>query len=293
MMASLTAPASAAPGAAPGAAAQPRHHLAYLTANDRRGFALDYLHFRNMARRDPGVPLVEVTIAISEVRPFSRSDRRAVEGLVRFAERSPWLQVRAVIWKSNIGRDFSSAQACLRSIAEDAGSQDYVMVRNRSAYGPLLDDWYGAYISQYLRHPDTGLVGSTINLVGHPNLPADGSEPRHVQTYVYLSEWRHLAPMVDDFPAGTCTERMDVIAQGEIGLSRRIMESGLRISSLQWPEYAFGASTPDEPSLPHEDIKGRVGGLPFLYKFRGYLWSPAAVVARLGWMLGSLARAGR
>jgi hypothetical protein len=276
-------------------AAETRNHLAYLTANDRRGFAVDYLHFRNMARRDPGVPLVEITIAVSEVRPFSRSDRRAVEGLVRCAARSPWLRVRAVIWKGNIGRDFGSAQACLRSIAEDARGDDYVMVRNRSAYGPLLDDWYSAYISQYLRHPDTGLVGSTINLVGHPRIPggADGGAATHVQTYVYLSEWRHLEPLLDDYPASGCVERLDVIAQGEIGLSRRIMENGLRISSLQWPAYAFGASSPDEPSLPHEDIKGRVGGLPFLYKFRGYLWSPTAVVARLGWILRSPADAGR
>jgi len=145
-----------------------RYHLAYLTANDRSDFIADYLHFRNMARRCPGVPHVEITIAVSRVRPFSAAYTRALDGLVRCAAASPWLSVRAVIWKGNVGRDFGSTQACLKSIAEVATVQDYVMVRNRSAYGPLTDSWYSAYIEQYEKHPATGLVGSTINLIGHP-----------------------------------------------------------------------------------------------------------------------------
>lgn len=267
-----------------------RYHLAYLTANDRRDFIADYLHFRNMARRCPGVPHVEITIAVSRVRPFSAADTRALDGLVRCAAASPWLNVRAVIWKGNVGRDFGSTQACLKSIAEVATVQDYVMVRNRSAYGPLTDSWYRAYIEQYEKHPATGLVGSTINLIGHPSKP-DNADSRHVQTYVYLSQWRHFEPLIDDYPGSKCTDRLEIIVQGEIGLSWRIMDSNLQISSLYWPDHAFSASSPDDPSLPHEDIKRKAVGLPFQYKFPGYLRSPSAFFRRLAW-LGWLA-AGR
>lgn len=267
-----------------------RYHLAYLTANDRRDFTADYLHFCNMAQRCPGVAHVEITIVVSRIRSYPAADTRALDGLVRCAAASPWLSVRAVIWKGNVGRDFSSAQACLKSIAKIATVQDYVMVRNRSAYGPLTDSWYRAYIEQYEKHPATGLVGNTINLIGHPLKP-DNADSRHVQTYVYLSQWRHLEPLIDDYPGSKCTARLEVIAQGEIGLSRRIMDSNLQISCLYWPDHTFSASSPDDPSLPHEDIKRKAVGLPFQYKFPGYLRSPSAFFRRLVW-LGWLA-AGR
>lgn len=264
-----------------------RYHLAYLTANDQRDFSVDYLHFRNLARQSPGVAHVEITIAISRVRPFSPANFRQIEALVKCAAASPWLSVRTVIWKGNIGRDFSSARASLQSIGETASANDYVMVRNRSAYGPLTDSWYQAYVEQYERHPGTGLVGSTINLSGPPTLPED-EDGRHVQTYVYLSQWRHLEALIDDFPGCQCTDNPGAILHGEIGLSRQMMARGFKLSCLYWPEHAFGMTSHDDASLPHEDIKGTVTGLPFLYKFPAYRRSRGPFLRRLAW-LSSLA----
>jgi hypothetical protein len=264
-----------------------RYYLAYLTANDQRSFLLDYLHFRNMAVRDPGVPAVDVVIAISRVRPFSAADRRDLEYLVRHAAESPWLRIHAVIWKGNVGRDFGSADACLKWIARAARPDDYVMVRNRSAYGPTSGDWYRAYVSQYRRHAGTGLVGSTINLIGHPKISRDGLSP-HVQSYVYLSEWRRFAALLADdrgYPGSRCTERLDLIEQGEIGLSKRVMESGLRISSLYWPEYAWGSGDAIEPSLPRADIKSEAREVPLSHRLRGYTLSPSALKMRTEWAL--------
>jgi hypothetical protein len=270
-----------------------RYYLAYLTANDLGSFNLDHLHFRNMARRDPGVPFVEVVVAVSEVLPFSATDRRSLELLAECAAQSQWLGVSVVIWKGNVGRDFGSARACLKWIAESARDEDFVMVRNRSAYGPLCGDWYGAYIAQYRRHPNTGLVGSTINLVGHPKIPPGEVWSPHVQTYVYLSKWRHLEPLVADYPGSSRASRPEVIAQGEIGLSRRIMGGGLRISSLCWPDRAFDTQSPDDLSLPHTDIKSEVRGLPFLYKQSGYTYRPQALAARAVWVMRGLSHKSR
>ena len=255
-----------------------RYHMAYLTANDQIDFAIDYLHFCNMARLCPGVAHVEITIVVSRVLPVSAADVQALDELVRCADASPWLSVRAVIWKGNIGRDFGSAQAGLKSIARIATAQEYVMVRNRSAYGPLCEYWYRAYIEQYKKHPRTGLVGSTINLIGHPSRP-DNADARHVQTYVYLSQWRHLESFINDYPGSTCKDRIDVIVEGEIGLSRRIMGNNLQMSCLYWPEHAFSVPGASDQSLPHEDIKRKVVGLPFQYKFPEYLRSPCGLAA--------------
>jgi hypothetical protein len=259
-----------------------RYHFAYLTANEQRGFFTDYLHFRNMARYLPGVAPVEITIAVSLVRPFSTDDARALEGLVRCASASKSLRVRAVIWKGNVGRDYSSAQACLKLIGEDASDDDYVMLQNRSAYGPLTNSWYKAFIDQYQKHPGTGLVGNTINLLGHQTMPKN-VDARHVQPYVYLSQWRHLRPLVDDFPGSRCTSRPEIIIVGEIGISRRIMEKNLKISCLFWPDHALTAQSVVDPRLPRGDVKRKAFGLPYRHKFPGYLRTPKALMHRLTW----------
>lgn len=238
-----------------------------------------------MADRDPGVPGVEITVAISRVRPFSTMDRRAIDGLIRRAASSRRLNVRVVIWKGNIGRDFSSARACLASIAEVAADHDFVMVRNRSAYGPLTDSWYHAYVRQYEKFPSTGLVGSTINFSGHPRRPT-GGDSIHVQTYVYVSQWQHLKVLVPDYPGSQCDDRLELIVAGEIALSRRIMDRGLRLTCLHWPDHAFDSLTRPDPSLPRADIKRSVVRAPFRYKYRQYHQSPTAVLQQLVWFAG-------
>lgn len=266
--------------------ASQNYYLAYLTANDGRDFSIDYLNFRNMARHPPGVPCVEVTIAISQVRPFSSADARQIFALVHLASSVPWLRVRTVIWKGNIGRDFSSAEACLRSLAESAYDDDFVLIRNRSGYGPFSGGWYSVYIDQFRRHANSGLVGSTMHLSGPPNMP-QGMDPRHVQTYVYLSQWRHFSSLLADFPGRQCTDSPGAILYGELGLSHRIMAQGLSLSCLHWPGHVFTSKSSDDPALPLGDIKSEVAGLPFRYKFPAYRRAFTPQLLRLFWMFAT------
>lgn len=271
-----------------------RHHLIYVTANDQRNFSVDYLNFRNMAVHPPGVERVDVTLAISCVRPWSRVDGREIGALVRSVAAAPWLSVRAVILKGNVGRDFGSTEAGLRSLDGAVADDDFVMVRNRSAYGPFGGDWYRCFVDQYRRHPGTGLVGNTINLAGPPTMPP-GEDGRHVQTYVYLGRWRDLAPLVGDYPGNRCHDNPSAIKEGELGLSHRLMAAGLDISCLCWPDQVFGATTADDPALPRRDIKSEAGDLPFRYKFPSYRRDSKALLARAAWVIGArwpLRRAG-
>ena len=272
---------------------QPHYHLAYLTANDQSSFVVDFLHFCNMARWNPGVPHVEITIAVSQVRPFSQTDVHELDRLARRADSAKWLSVKAVIWKSNLGRDFSSARICLKSIQERARKRDFVMVRNRSAYGPLAHSWYHDYVAQYCRFPETGLVGSTINLSGHPKLCRLNSRRdgvTHVQTYVYLSQWKHLVTFIESYPGSRCVNRLEVIEKGEIGLSRRIVNAGLKLSCLYWPQHVFDAVNPEDPKLPRYDIKGMATGVPLRYKYAQYLRHPRSLFYRATWVSRRVAR---
>jgi len=261
----------------------PRHFLAYVTASDREDYALDFVNFRNMTRRHPGVAKIELYIAVSRVRAFDHSDRRALAGLVDMAGACPWITVQAVIWKGNIGRDFSSVEACLRQLAPAAGPSDLVLIRNRSAGGPHAPRWYGRYVDQYFKFAGTGLVGSTINFAGHPDLPVRGPTT-HVQTYAYLSEWRHLQSLAREYPAARCTERLQLIGEGEIGLSQKFLDRGLGISCLHWPEAFFTRERPGAASLPQTDIKRRAHNVPLRYKSYGNPLNPILWAAKQLWL---------
>lgn len=261
-----------------------QHYLAYLTATDSRSHAADYLNLTNMVRYHPGVEKIVLFIAISRVSSERRDDPRAVACLLREVQKCPWLELRSVFWKSNIGRDFSSAAVCLNAMRDSAAAEDFVMVRNRSAYGPFEDSWYAKYVVQYERFANTGLVGSTINFLGHPLRPTP-NPATHVQTYVYLSQWKHLEPFLTDYPGARCAERLDLIEQGEIGLSQSIMKRGLGLSCLQWSDTCFTAEQPRAPELPAEDIKSLVKGLPFTHRSNRYFWQPRSLLALCKWFL--------
>jgi hypothetical protein len=257
--------------------------LAYLTANDSPYYVADFLNFRAMTLRHPGVERIALYIAVSRVRPWSARDYAAVDALARLAAGCPWLDVRAVLWKGNVGRDFSSAEACLQALGAEASPDDFVMVRNRSAYGPSRPDWYRQYVEQYRRVPDTALVGSTINLIGHPKRPSPGPAT-HVQTYAYLSQWRHFATLADAYPAARCVDRIELIDQGEIGLSRHLLDRGLGISCLRWPDQHFTRDRPAPERLPRSDIKSSALDLSLRYKYRRYFLQARNVPAQLAWL---------
>lgn len=246
-----------------------KHYLAYLTANDDGSYIKDMLNFTNMARFSPGVDHINLVIAISAVRPFTDSDMKRIKDLLQLFENCSWISVSKVILKGNVGRDFSSAYVCLKEIAKTAAGRDVVMVKNRSGYGPLCPGWYDAYASLLGSREDLGLVGSTINFHGHPKKNQSGINT-HVQTYVYMSYWKYFSEILDNFPAIRCTDRLELIVEGEIGLSRMFMDRNLALSCLAWPDHSFTLAHPTNPQLPAGDIKRKVRNVPVRYKFRAY-----------------------
>lgn len=234
-----------------------------------------------MANLSPGVAKVRITLVVSAVRAVSKANCREIGALISLISSSSWLEFKALVWKGNVGRDFSSAHAGLSQIMSSAGEHDYVMVRNRSAYGPFLNDWYALFVSQYNRFPNLGLVGNTINLIGPIDAP-ESSTP-HIQTYIYLSQWKVFSALLECFPGLRSHDYDSAILTGEIGLSQEIFAMSLMLSSLYWPDRCIGADLSQQDDLPHRDIKSEATGLPFRYKFPAYRRSRQAMLRRTLW----------
>ncbi len=227
-------------------AREPKNFVVYLTANDSGAFHIDYFNLLNMCRYDPGVAHIHLYVVISLAKKFTSLQKWIIESILQKVDKCKWITCEAVILKPNTGRDFSSLRQCLLGMKAKAEDDDFILVRNRSSRGPFMDQWYIKYIDQFYAHPDTGMVGSTINLNDHfvRGLKANAS---HVQSYVYLSRWKYFYPLLTDFPGIQAVTHHDAIIYGEIELSQRILRNGLRISSLQKPDMILDIDTQNAP----------------------------------------------
>jgi hypothetical protein len=215
-----------------------------------------------MTKYHAGVEPVQVFITVNEVIPASRTDHKRLDRLVRLTERSAQVCVRSVQRKDNRGRDFGPLYHNLRQIIPQAHPEDYILCVNRSSYGPLMAGWYGRFVEQYEKFPDTGLCGNTINFAGWDDHPIAGVTT-HVQTYAFLTQIQRFIPFMDHFPGVDAESRGEAIVYGELALSRRILEMNLGLTCLAWPAHRFTLQHPVDPHLPQNNIARFVRGVPF------------------------------
>lgn len=233
------------------------YYLAYLSANESDHFQ-DFQNIYLMTRFHPGISNIQFYIVISEVK---ETEEKALDFLARLLENCEWIDLKKIILKSNVGRDFSSAHAFLSMISVEANLDDVIMIRNRSAHGPFRKNWYQDYMTLLTDRVDLGLVGSTINFSGL----YEGNRA-HVQSYVYVSTWKHISRLMDDFPGIHENEWADIVEEGEIGLSQRIMKLGLCMGCLNWPGQIFTLDSREDDYPERKDHKATVVDLPFLHR---------------------------
>lgn len=263
--------------------------LLYATANDAGGYLRDTRNFERLAQRDPGVGEIEVVVAVSEVQPASRLDRRWYRMLADRLQANPAYRVREIVFKPNVGRDFSSWQHALNVLDNIGDDGDPVFLVNRSAYGPLEDGWYARFSRHFERYPNTGLCGNSINF--ELNDIVDNGANTHVQSYALMSRLGVLRQLLDDFPGRLADSRLEAIRDGEVGLSRRLLGMGYGLSCLWWPQHVFTAKTPHDPSLEQDNPAPRLKGLPYRHwesrdKWRARM-APAQYLQRTLYWLSS------
>ena len=215
--------------------------MLYATANEG-DYSLDFLHFKQLNKFSSGVDVIKLVLVVSLVIEKTSKDEQFELAVRKFFSSTSSIKLDSVIFKSNVGRDFSSVALGLAHIKNTYGFHDsFILVRNRSAYGPFSNYWFSKFKDQLMK-ADIGMVGATLNFLEHPDI---GKRVRpHVQTYVYMIKPCLLDKLLDDFPATNCEERLQLIDEGEIRLSERICSEGFKLLSLQFPEQKVGGNTP-------------------------------------------------
>lgn len=236
----------------------------YATANDDKSFSQDIANLWSLAKRKPGVPQVKLRIAISEVHPVRCLDRIFVKHVTSMFEKTPWIELDGITFKSNVGRDFSSFAVAYRLIAPEP--DDYVFFQNRSGFGPRCDDWYSTYLQQYSKDSHIALCGTTINFSDHPFRSKHQNLP-HVQTYAFLTQHKRINQFREDFPGEHEEERINTILNGEIGLSQKLIKQGLAITSLERPDLTIRKQDSDTYETPrYSIIENALETHPFLHR---------------------------
>jgi hypothetical protein len=209
-------------------------------------FQNDYFNLLNMFRHDPGVEHVHLYVAVSLVQNFNSFQKQILDAILQEAANCRWLTLVSVILKPNRGRDFSSLYQCLSAMKAHLSDDDFILVRNRSSSGPSASHWYKKYADLLVSDTRIGMVGSTINLNDHYSRGRK-QNASHVQSYVFLTKWKYLSPLMDEFPALNVVTHVDAVLHGEIELSQKIMRSGAMIASLQKPKMLLDIHNQNDP----------------------------------------------
>jgi hypothetical protein len=210
------------------------HYLLYATANDSSFMIKDFKNAFLLWVSKPGVARVSILVSVALVKKPGIILKSFVGMVALLFKNHSAYKLDGIYFRDNKGRDFGSYAFLWRKIKERIGKDDFVFFQNRSAYGPMRNGWYCIYINVFMKHPHTGICGTTINLKDHSHRSQDVKQ--HVQTYAFLCRKGSLESIDDVFPGENEKTRICTIINGEIELSQVIMRNGFTISCLEEPE---------------------------------------------------------
>lgn len=233
----------------------------YATANDRSLYLRDINNLMRIREYPSGVKHIQLFIAISKVRNIDLFDRFFVKMVHKIFHEHPLVELTEVYFKDNIGRDFGSFQSLFQKVKETAHPDDYILFQNRSGYGPFRENWYRGFAEQFEKFDSIALCGSTINFMDNPERSMNSDLP-HVQTYSFMTGVYFMDMLKDGFTGSDKTERLDIILNGEIGLSQFFLERDFKITCIEWPDEKISAGS--EPFV-QSDIKEYVTADHYFY----------------------------
>ena len=226
----------------------------YVTANDIWHYKADLKNLLRIKNCKHGLDKVNLLIAISQAKKLRFTDQlfKYLVKLLFINHKS--VKLKTVFFKSNEGRDFSSYSACLNKILEKGIEDGFCFFQNRSGYGPFMENWYAKFIDQINKFPMAVLCGSTINFRDHPMRSTKINLP-HVQTYAFLAKIKAIKSVLSDLKAISQSTRLDMILNGEIQLSQKILNNGNSITCMEWPDAEVTASS---QAIERFDVRGKL-----------------------------------
>ncbi|WP_088890381.1 hypothetical protein [Leptolyngbya ohadii] len=233
---------------------------------------------KNISRYDAGVDF-ECSVVINRFQnsPQGRSQNPKANSLFTAIDRIPVLKPFLLNYPQTnspekyeqfIGQ-YPFVQQCFYrdNINQDIGAYDYfyaylrqqkysgqVVFINSSVRGPQEDGWLRKYKTLFEAEPDTGFCGISLN--SHYQAPdARFFFLPHVQSFfIYTS----MAVLEKVFPNGllegkNIVDKNELVEQGEVGISTRVLQAGLGIRSSSFPEFFYRAG--QKWTIPEGDIR--------------------------------------
>jgi hypothetical protein len=232
----------------------PQFFHCYATANDDKLFIEDINNIISLTQKCSGVGPTNLYIAISTAREKDHWDELFTSVITSLLSHHDNITLKEIFFKGNTGRDFSSYARMTEKVLKVSSPNDYVFFQNRSACGPFIDNWLDIFLLQYNKFDSVALCGSSINFLDHPSRSQRDDLP-HIQTYAFLTTAYYLQMLDGYFPGENEIERLDIIVNGEIGLSQFFLNKGNNITCLEWPDERV---TRDSISLASVDVKYNV-----------------------------------
>jgi hypothetical protein len=159
--------------------------------------------------------------------------------------------IKAVHVRDNQGQDVGAYDYGYQ-LLQAQGYEGDVLFMNSSVAGPHEENWLRKYRDQFQRHENVGLCGISLN--SHDTSRSAEPFAPHVQSfflYTNMHVLKHaLGPRL--FQLDT-TDKEEVIAHGEIGISARVLDAGYRITSSNFPDFAYRRG--DSWSIPYGDLR--------------------------------------
>ena len=184
--------------------------------------------------------------AFPRLRRYAKPSKEAYQSLM---ETYPF--VDNVYFRGNDGFDIGAYNFGFKHL-QSVGYDGDVLFMNSSVVGPRRDGWLRDYQRLFYRTKNTGLCGITLN--SHNTMLACPVFAPHVQTFFMYTNVRVLTEVFDtELPGSNTSEKVKLISEGEIGISKGVLEAGYSIRCSAFPDFNYRMG--DDWTIPMSDIR--------------------------------------
>jgi hypothetical protein len=162
--------------------------------------------------------------------------------------------IKSVNFRDNIGMDIGAYDYGIKMLRSQNYEGDLILM-NTSAVGPKQDNWLIKYQTLFNQQPNTGLCGITLN--SHLTNPNNPIFMPHVQSFFLYTNIKILSRIsCPDLPGSfVSSDKGQLIDEGEIGISKAVLNSGYSIRCSAFPNFIY--KNDDEWTIPQGDIRYR------------------------------------
>ncbi len=179
---------------------------------------------------------------------YAKPSRKSYESLL---ETYPF--INDVHFRNNTGFDIGAYNFGFQ-LLQSQGYEGDVLFMNSSVIGPSRDNWLRDYQCLFYNNTNTGLCGITLN--SHNTCMSPPVFAPHVQSFFIYTNTSVLSDAFGtELPGSYISEKIQLIREGEIGISRKVLEAGYSIRCSTFPNFVYRNG--GDWTIPEGDIRFR------------------------------------